>query len=194
MTMKQTPEMTKLSEKLFSAIPNIDSPHSMTVVQAHELNKRTFKKNYIDKSLPCLIKGALKDWPAVNKWKNKNHWISVCKNDTVKAFPNMNFFDLERRHKNELTIPFHQAITRFFDGDDETFSIPSQAIDNGTLYEGLQQDITGFHFLPNPQKPLWDYQLGLFIYKRAATSWHVHYCDETYPSYQVHLDQLIFWF
>lgn len=178
-TIGSISEMGELADKLFSAIPGIKNATSVTTVNVEELSARVFKTKFVNRNTPCLIKGAVKHWPAVEKWKKKEYWINTCEDQPVTIFPNMNFFNLNKRTVDKEKMSFHDAIERLFQGSDHTFSIPAQFVGDSTLYAAAKKDIKGFPFLSSPAKPLWDRENSLFIYRRAATTWHVHYCDET---------------
>ncbi|WP_367865346.1 cupin-like domain-containing protein [Pedobacter sp. WC2423] len=172
-------EMRELASKLFSAIPGIKDAGSIDIMEVKNLNAHDFKTKFLDKNTPCLIRSAVRHWPAVDKWKKQKYWVNTCDNREITIIPNINFFDLTKRMENSVNLSFHDAIERLFNNVDRTFSIPGQYIGESTLYSGLKDDIKGFSFLPFLAKPLWDREKSLFIYRRAATTWHVHYCDET---------------
>jgi len=172
-------EMRELAEKLFSAIPGIKDAASVESIEVSNLNAHDFKTKFIDNNTPCLIKGAIDHWPAIEKWKKKEYWINTCENKEITIIPNINFFDLTKRMESGEKLLFHNALNRLFNNFDHIFSIPGQFVGDGTLYSNLANDIGNFSFLPFPEKPLWDGEKSLFIYRRAATTWHVHYCDET---------------
>lgn len=172
-------EMSKIAEELFSIIPGMQHASQVPVLESEKLTEREFKNEWVARNQPCLIKGAVKNWPAVKKWKDKNYWIATCRNDKREIITHMNYYSWKRKGEGSESMPFHDAIERLFAGGDHIFSIPSQVVTENNLFAGIIKDIPGFTFLLNKQKPIWDNARGLFIYRRASTAWHVHYCDET---------------
>jgi len=164
------------TEDLFSFIPGIERAAPVPVLHTKDLQEQTFLEWVYD-SRPCLVKGAVSHWPAVQKWRNKEYWLSTCKNFDIKIYPhsNHNNFNL---YKGEQTR-FHDAIGRLFDNRDHILSIPTDAITEGSNWGGLLKDMTGFKFFPAPPMPREYYRSRAFIYRRAATAWHYHGIDET---------------
>jgi len=163
-------------EDLVSFIPGIDHATSVPVLHAKDLDEKTFLQ-WVYEGKPCLVKGAVSHWPAVQKWRDKHHWFSVCKNFELKVFPhsNHNNFNVYKGEK----MRFHDAIERLFDNRDHTFSIPTDEIKPKGNFEGVLKDIAGFKFFPSPPMPREYYRSRAFIYRRAATAWHYHGIDET---------------
>lgn len=172
-------EMKKIATELFSVIPGIDRALTVPVVQAENLTSREFLHDRVAMNSPCLIKGAVKNWPASKKWRDKDYWIATCRNETKAITTHMNYYSWKRKKEGSEKLPFHEAIERLFEGKDHIFSIPSQVVNEQSLFAGIIKDVPGFSFLEKKQSPLWDSPRGLFIYRRAATAWHVHNCDET---------------
>lgn len=175
-------EMKEVAKEWFSIIPGIDRAPSVPVLKAEDLSEREFIMNWVSKNRPCLIKGAVKNWPASQKWKNKNYWIENCKNDNKDIVTRMNYFSWKRRKEGRETLPFHAAIDRLFTGTDHIFSMPAQLITENNTFGGVVKDLPGFRFLQKKQPPLWDSERVIYIYRGASTAWHVHNCDETLMS------------
>lgn len=171
-------EMSELARELFSVIPGIERAISVPVHQAESLTEDIFTNEQVAMNSPCLIKGAVKNWPASKKWRDKEYWFATCENVPRQVVTHMNYYSWDRKKDSEK-MPFHDAIERLFEGRDHIFSIPSQVVNETNLYRGVIKDLPGFSFLVNKRPPLWDDPRGLFIYRRAATAWHVHNCDET---------------
>ena len=172
-------EMKKIAQELFSVIPGIEHALPVPVVQAENLTTREFLHNRVAMNSPCLIKGAVKNWPASKKWRDKAYWTATCRNEPKAVTTHMNYYSWKRKKEGSERLLFHEAMERLFEGKDHIFSIPSQVVDEHSLFAGIIKDVPGFHFLERKRPPLWDSPRGLFIYRRAATAWHVHNCDET---------------
>src|SRR5580658_5952692 len=89
-TPVKTDYLEQLKDSLFSIIPGIEAPGSVPVLQAEALTEEVFREEWVSKNRPCLVKGAVKHWPAVEKCKDKDYWISHCKNSEVTVYPHQN--------------------------------------------------------------------------------------------------------
>lgn len=49
------------------------------------LDHDTFYREYVDKGIPVIIKGLVKDWPALNKWSH-DYFLDVHGTDKVQAY------------------------------------------------------------------------------------------------------------
>lgn len=172
-------EMRQLAAELFAVIPGIEQALPVPVVQGETLTSQEFTEKWVSANTPCLIKGAVKNWPASRKWRDKNYWMVTCPNEPRSITTHMNYYSWKRKKEGSEKLPFHEAMERLFAGSDHIFSIPSQVVNEKNLFAGIIKDTPGFHFLEKYKLPLWDNHRGLFIYRRAATAWHVHNCDET---------------
>lgn len=182
LAMSATDEMKKTAVEWFSIIPGMEKASSVPVVKAEGLSQREFIMNWVSKNRPCLIKGAVKNWPASQKWKNKDYWITTCKNEKKDIATRMNYFSWKRKKEGRESVPFHDAIERLFEGRDHVFSMPSQLVTENNLFSGIIKDLPGFPFLQKKKAPLWDSARVVYIYRSASTAWHVHNCDETLMS------------
>jgi hypothetical protein len=172
-------EMRLLSRNFFSIVPGIEHPLSVPSIDAGELTEQVFKKEWVSKNRPILIKGAVKHWPAVKKWRDKNFWLSAFDNFKVDVFTHQNYNTPERQAAGKEEMMFHDAMERLFQGRDHIFSMPAKKITTKNQFAQLIEDTPGFPFLPSPEKPRVIPQRRLFIYRRAATAWHYHDIDET---------------
>jgi hypothetical protein len=172
-------EMTKIASELFSIIPGIERATRVPDKEAGQLKESDFIQEFVNKNRPCLVKGAIRHWPAIQKWRHEDYWIDNCRNEEKKILSHMNYYSSRRRFKDSETMHFHDGIRRLFANTDPIFSIPSQPVEETNLFGGVIKDLADFSFLSKKSPPLWDSSRALFIYRRAATAWHVHYCDET---------------
>lgn len=172
-------EMRDLALELFSIVPGLERAIPVPVLQSESLSETEFVKNNLARNSPCLIKGAVRNCSAAKKWKEKEYWIANCRNEPKDIITHMNYYSWKRKRQGSENLLFHDAISRLFEGRDHIFSIPSQVITDSNLFAGIIKDLPDFPFLSKRRMPLWDSPKGLFIYRRAATAWHVHNCDET---------------
>ena len=168
-----------LGNDLFSIIPGIEIADEAPSVLANELNEKDFNKNWVIPNKPCLIKGAVKKWPAVQKFKSKDYWLSVCDNFEIKVYPHMNHNVWDVQKVDSEDISFHEAIERLFNNEDYILSIPSERITSDNHFSELLKETLDFSFLSGSIKPRMYDQRRFFMYRRASTAWHYHNIDET---------------
>jgi hypothetical protein len=175
--METMNEMKQLSEDFFSVIPGIERASNVPVLEAKDLKEQVFKDQWVSENKACLIKGAVANWPAISKWREKAYWLSSLEDFKVMVYPHRNFND-QKRNKGEL-MGYHAAIERLFQNQDHIFSIPSEQITPRNEYANLIKDLPGFSFLPSPPMPRNYPHMRFFMYRRAATAWHYHNIDES---------------
>ena len=172
-------EMKLLSREFFSIVPGIEKASTVAEIDATDLTEHVFKKDWVSKNRPILVKGAVKHWPAMKRWRDKNFWLSSFDNFKVDVFTHQNYNSPERQAEGKEEMMFRDAIERLFQNRDHIFSMPAKKITEKNQFAKLEEDTPGFPFLPSPEKPRIIPQRRLFIYRRAATAWHYHDIDET---------------
>lgn len=165
--------------ELFSIVPGLDRAKPVPILSAETLNEKTFIDEWVAKNRPCLIKGAVAHWPAVEKWKDKAHVLSLCDKSKITAYPHRNYNDRKKQEDGEVTLPLTEAVERLFSKEDEVFSIPSKLVEASGDYAGFFKEMTGFSFLNSDRSPRFYPKDRIFMYRRAATAWHYHDVDET---------------
>jgi len=173
-------EMENFSKTFFSVIPGMEAATGLSVVNAESLTRESFKKDWVSRNKACLIKGAIKHWPAVEKWRRKEHWLSNCDNIKVTIYPHLNYNDPKRQMEGRVELGFHEAVDRLFQNKDHVFSFPGGQIRDKSFSQVMnEQDLPGFSFLSPLERPRLYPQKRFFMYRRAATAWHAHNMDET---------------
>lgn len=174
---KEEPGMEKIHHDLFSIIPGINHASTVPVLDADTLTEEEFITNWVFPNKPCLIKGAVKHWPAVQKWKDHEYWLSICENFNIQVHLHQNYNSPDLQVGEEMT--FYDAVERLFQNRDYIVSMPSEAVREGGRFASLLNDIKGFKFLTRSKMPRVYDRSRLFSYRRAATAWHYHPVDET---------------
>ena len=176
---KDVQEMKDLCREFFSIVPGMEHPGTVPEIDASNLTEEAFKKEYVDKNRPILIRNAVKHWPAMKRWKDINFWKKEFENFKVDVFTHYNYNTPELQAQGKEEMGFHDAMQRLFDNKDHVFSMPAKKITAKNSWARLIEDAPGFPFLSSPEKPRVIPQRRLFIYRRAATAWHAHDIDET---------------
>lgn len=161
-------------ENYFSIIPGMDNPGTIAIENSSDLTEKHFQEKYVDNGIPCLVKGAVKDWPAMKRFRDKDYWLSNFENKKVIAHAHRNYHNYSMGR-----MMLHDAIERLFKEKDFIFSIPGLAIWDKNKLQELEKDLGKFPFLPSPPKPRSFPEWRFFIYKRAGTAWHCHFVDES---------------
>jgi dTDP-4-dehydrorhamnose 3,5-epimerase-like enzyme len=173
----ELPELEALNDIFFSFIPGIKEARPVPVVAATHLTARAFHNDWVSKNKPCLVKGAVKDWPAVTAWRNKDYWRAACENFNIRVYLDMNHNSPELHR--ETIMPFHDAIDRLFARRDAVFSMPSERIEHNGPFSALLKEMNDFPFVSPQLMPRMYEHRRLFLYRKAATAWHYHNIDET---------------
>jgi Cupin-like domain len=173
-----TDQTAQIGKDLFSIVPGIEKAGTVPEVDAKSITEKEFRKEWISKNRPCLVKGAVKHWPAMEKWRDKNYWKQF-ENFKVIAYPHQNYNNPKYHNSNSIEMPFHEAVDRLYENRDFVFSLPSNKITPTNRFAGLIKDMPPFPFLPSPEMPRVYHNRRFFMYRRAATAWHYHDIDET---------------
>ena len=164
---------------MLQAIPGIETPEKVPYYLADELTEEHFIINHVEKNQACLIKGGVKHWPAIDKWKDKEYWLKMGEGVKIEAYTHMNFLDPELQKEDKEVLSYHDAVNRLYSKKDRVFSMPSEILNKYSHLEDIREDMAGFTFLSNPPKPRSYPQARVFSYRNASTAWHYHDVDET---------------
>jgi cupin-like protein len=174
---KPAEEKKQYGDDIFSVIPGFEKASAVPVLDAAVLTEEVFKRDWVSKNKPCLIKGIVKHWPAVGKWKNKEYWTDTCENVDVNVYPHINHNDPSRLNAEKMK--FYDALERVYSSSDQIFSMPGETITEDGRFSGVIKDMPGFACLPSSEMPRVYDRRRFFMYRRAATAWHYHGIDET---------------
>lgn len=170
-------EMKLIRDEIFAIVPGIEKAVPAPVLNSKSLTEKEFQEEWVARNNPCLVKGIIKHWPAVKKWREKDYWMSTCGNPQVEIFPHLNHASRDFIKAEKMT--FHNAIDRLFQNKDHVFSMPSTEITESNGFAGLLKDMAGFSCLPDSPRPRVYNRTRFFMYRRASTAWHYHGVDET---------------
>lgn len=166
-------------DDLFSMIPGIENATQVQVVMSNDLSEKKFNKDWVAPNKPCLIKGAVKHWPAIQHFKSEEYWLKACDDFKITIYPHMNHASWDRHKINSEELTFHKAIKRLFNNEDPILSMPAEKITDDNRFSKLINEMPGFTFHNSSIKPRLYEQKRFFLYRRASTAWHHHITDET---------------
>jgi cupin-like protein len=144
-------------------------------LQADALDRNTFWTEYVCKHKPILIKKAVQDWPALDKWCRPEYLEALCGDEQAGMARMFNpFFVLPTMfHAGKIGDHIEEMHKS---SDDQTYSIPAFDIP-----QKWAKDLGTYSFLGEEvdKKPRAFQTRRLFVYKNASTEWHYHITDET---------------
>lgn len=166
-------------EELFSIIPGIQMYKAVDELEAEEISQQDFYRNWVHKEKPCVIRGAIRHWPAMKKWKTKEFWKSAVEDFELYLYKHRNFNSQDRQNEGRKKESFHRIIDMIFQEGNEILNVPAEEIYYHNSYRELYKDVSDFCFLKNPRRARNFSDMRFFIYRGASTAWHYHRIDET---------------
>ncbi|MBX7200420.1 MAG: cupin-like domain-containing protein [Rhodospirillaceae bacterium] len=150
--------------KTASAVPELDP---------RTLSEDVFHRDYVANSRPCVIRGAVKHWSALEKWRDKEYLKSRSGQHPVSLFLCELHVTKKRIAGNERVTTFGDAIERLHSAQTERgivgFPVPPEIL----------SDVGDVSFLGQTDPAFWYHRVRGFFYRRAGTAWHIHQFDET---------------
>lgn len=168
-----------MRQSVIDKIPGIEAAKSVCVVDAASLTKKEFQERYIDHNIPCLIKDAVKFWPARDKWTDKDYLLNICGEQKTRLYKHINYADAKKMKSGVQHVFFAEALNNAFADDKGITSIPQVVGKTGKPFSELRVDIGQFPFLPDPPRPLYYPDIRVFFFRNTSTGWHLHAVDET---------------
>ncbi|MCA4899113.1 MAG: cupin-like domain-containing protein [Cytophagales bacterium] len=153
------------------SIPGMENAQTIETIDVKEMTTVRFRTEFINNNKPCVIKGAVNHWPAIEKWRDKQYWLNTVTDKRVTVARNNGHELSEKTKIGQIKMSFHEAMTRLYDEVDHTFYIQEVLPEAST-------DIAGFHFLPAPSRSKNYVPNRLLIQRRSFTTWHAHFVDE----------------
>ena len=74
-----------IDERILSNIPGVKDARTVAVVHPENLSEAEFQRDYVDQDISVLVKGAIRQWPAVQRWTDKRY-LKQCHCLQVQAF------------------------------------------------------------------------------------------------------------
>jgi hypothetical protein len=154
-------------------VPGMRHARAVPEWRAEELSESFFRTEHVEKSRSCVIKGAIRHWPGMRKWRDKDYLKSRAGHHDVYYYSHENFASLKRQEEGESILRLSEALDRLHADDIEIgFSGSNRAVE-------LLPDTADFSFLGKVQPAFFYPFIRYFIYRNAGTTWHYHPFDET---------------
>ena len=161
---------TIMPDVILKHVPGMKRASAVPVLRAEDLSEEVFIRDYVSNSQPCVIRGAVKHWPAVQNWRDKTHLKKRSGHHNVSLFSTEYHARWDRLEAGKREVSFADAIDH----------LQAEETKIGILVEPLtelQTDLGGLPFLTKAQ-PAFTYAAArYFFYRNAGTSWHFHSFD-----------------
>ncbi len=162
-----------MSGKFLANVPGMRTAAGVPELDARTLSEEVFNRDYVAHSRPCVIRGAVKHWAALEKWRDKEYLKRRSGQHPVSLFLCELHVTKRRIAGRERALSFAEAIECLHAEQTERailgFPIPPE----------IMSDIGDFSFLTKPDPAFWYHPVRGFFYRRAGTAWHIHQFDET---------------
>jgi hypothetical protein len=164
-----------MPDNILSHVPGMRNASPVPEVHAAGLSQSVFLDRFVSRSQPCVIKGAIAHWAALQKWRDRDYLKGLCGHHNVFYFPHENFITVKRMEAGKVSTSFAEALDRLHAPQTEIASLGFPE----PLAE-LLPDVGRFAFLPAAKPPiLYQPSVRHFFYRNAGTTWHYHPVDET---------------
>ena len=168
-----------MTERVLKDLPDDIGGPSVDVIEADSLTQEIFINDYVRTNTPCLIKNAIKHWPAIEKWKEKQYLVNAAGNYELDVYSIRNYLNNKKMKDNGKQLTFSEGLELALQEDDTVVSMPANTIDKDGQFSELLQDVGGFSFLESQPDPYIYDRNRFFAYKSAGTAWHQHPLDES---------------
>jgi len=173
-----------------SGFPNYRHALPVDEISASKITEKEFLDNYVNRNRPCVLKGAVRHWPAFTRWRQIDYLTSRTANQKVEiasypgpeliawAEPKLKKTLLDDVAATHREMPLHDFLNEV-PRQGDYFVLPACPIEPGSPMAQLEADIGGYRFLPSPKRALLYTPYRAFIYRDSYTDWHFHSTDET---------------
>jgi hypothetical protein len=162
-----------MSSPIFDHVPGMKRATPLASVRVEDMTKARFFGDYVGKSRPAVIKGAVAHWPARRKWRELDYLKTRSGHHAVYYYPHENFTSLRRQAEGEIMLPLSEVLDRLRAPETETgFCCTATPVE-------VMGDLPGFSFLDKVQPAFFYPHIRYFLFRNAGTTWHYHPFDET---------------
>ena len=162
-----------MAGQVLTNVPGMKSASAVPELYARDLSEEVFNREYVATSRPCVIRGAVKHWAALDKWRDKEYLKSRSGHHPTSLFLCELHCTNKRIAGRERAVTFAEAIEHLHSEQTERgivgFPIPAE----------LLPDLGSFSFLGKTDPAFWYEVARGFFHRGAGTAWHLHQFDET---------------
>ncbi|TWI46490.1 Cupin-like domain-containing protein [Pseudoduganella flava] len=168
-----------IDERILQHIPGMAAARRVPSIDAADLTEERFRRDYVDRNLPLLIKGAIRHWPACGRWTDKRYLAGKVGENKVNLYRHLNFSNDATMKRSAIPGTMAQALDVLHSDEDAVIFLPFRVDAPNSKFTSLKDDIGGVRFLAKPKKPLFYPRARTFMYRGAGSGWHTHTIDET---------------
>ena len=165
-----------MPDVILKHVPGMEHASAVPVLRAEELSESVFIGEYVSNSKPCVIRGAVKHWAAVQNWRDKDHLKKRSGHWNVWLFPSEYYANWQNRGSDRVCVSFAEAMDH----------LHAEETKIGIVVAGhtteLVQDLGGLPFLTKAEPAFFYEAARFFFFRNAGTTWHYHSFDETLMS------------
>ncbi|WP_248803847.1 cupin-like domain-containing protein [Pseudomonas sp. MWU13-2100] len=174
-----------------SRFPNHPQAGPVEVIDALTISREEFTRRYVNHNRPCLVKNAVRHWPAFEKWQRLDYFKAHSRNNPVVvrskivsevigwSNPEVKAALTEYAGTVYREVPFHQFLDELGHGSDPLVA-DSCRFSAGSAIEQMKDDVGGLPFMPQLSKSRHYPPHRSFLYRNSYTDWHFHVVDETF--------------
>lgn len=168
-----------IDKRILQNIPGMGNARAVPSIDAADLTEARFRRDYVDRNQPVLVKGAIRHWPAVGKWTDKRYLADKVGHNNVNLYRHVNFQNDATMKQNAIPSKMSEALDVLHGDEDAVIFLPFRVDVPNSKFTVLKDDIQGMPFLPKPKAPLFYARARTFMYRGAGSGWHSHTLDET---------------
>ncbi|NWB85762.1 cupin-like domain-containing protein [Pseudomonas gingeri] len=174
-----------------SRFPNHPQAGPVEVIDALTISREEFTRRYVNHNRPCLVKNAVRHWPAFEKWQRLDYFKTHSRNNPVVvrskivsevigwSNPEVKATLTEYAGTVYREMPFHEFLDELGQGSDPLVA-DSCRFSEGSAIEQMKNDVGGLPFMPQLSKSRHYPSHRSFLYRNSYTDWHFHVVDETF--------------
>jgi len=162
-----------MPDNTFANVPGMKNAAAVPDVNAGAITEAVFKAEYVANSRPCIIRGAVKHWPALKKWRDKEYLKRRSGRRGVYLYQSENHITGKRLLPRQKAVTFADAVDYLHSEHTKIGIVPTE-----TLAEFLS-DLGDIAVLGKTEPAFWYPPARYFFYRNAGTTWHYHPFDET---------------
>ncbi len=162
-----------MPDAILNNIPGMRDAAPVPACEAGELPEEVFFNDYVSRSRPLLIKGAVRHWPAGRNWRDPLYLKKLSGDRPVLFFPHENHIT-GRMMEGKRDMRLAEALDLIHAQDTKIASLglPED-------FPELRRDLGRFSFLTRAEPSFLYPPVRYFIYRNAGSTWHYHPFDET---------------
>jgi hypothetical protein len=131
-----------MSDAILKNIPGMKQAEPVAVLRAEDLPESVFFRDHVSNSRPCVIKGAVRHWPASRHWRGADYLKNLCGHYDVLFFPHENHITFNRMMAEKQDMRFDEALDRLHSAQTGVASLGLKQD-----FPEMRRDIGRFSFL-----------------------------------------------